>query len=196
MHLRRSSLLSSRSDSRDGQPSGALMMTKLTVALFTAMLFFGSAVTAAAQTPPPAPSLISPAAGASLVQPITLAWSSVVDPDGPIGSYTWQVSTTSTFASIIAAGATNQAADTIPAATRDKLSGLPNGTYFWRVKATAIVGGVVFALDSAWSVGSFTIAGLGAAPGPPSFTSPSSPAQFHVREFFLINWTNVRGAHH
>src|SRR5437867_8690727 len=98
MHLRRSSLLSSRSDSRDGQPSGALMMTKLTVALFTAMLFFGSAVTAAAQTPPPAPSLISPAAGA--------------------------------------------------------------------------------------------------APGPPSFTSPSSPAQFHVREFFLINWTNVPGAHH
>src|SRR5437867_94797 len=196
MHLRRSSLLSSRSDSRDGQPSGALMMTKLTVALFTAMLFFGSAVTAAARTPPPAPSLISPAAGASLVQPITLAWSSVVDPDGPIGSYTWQVSTTSTFASIIAAGATNQPDATIPAPTRDKLSGLPNGTYFWRVKATAIVGGVVFALDSAWSVGSFTIAGLGAAPGPPSFTSPSSPAQFHVREFFLINWTNVPGAHH
>ena len=167
------------------------MMTKLTVALFAGMLFFGFAVTAAAQTPPPAPSLVSPAAGASLVQPITLAWSSVVDPGGPIASYTWQVSTTSTFASIIAAGATNQAADTIPAPTHDKLSGLPNGTYFWRVKATAIV-----ALDSAWSVGSFTVVGLGAAPGPPSFTSPSSPAQFHVLEFFLINWTNVPGAHH
>src|SRR5438093_2937460 len=167
------------------------MMTKLTVALFAGMLFFGFAVTAAAQTPPPAPSLVSPAAGASLVQPITLAWSSVVDPGGPIASYTWQVSTTSTFGSIIAAGATNQAADTIPAPTHDKLSGLPNGTYFWRVKATAIV-----ALDSAWSVGSFTVVGLGAAPGPPSFTSPSSPAQFHVLEFFLINWTNVPGAHH
>ena len=141
------------------------MMTKLTVALFAGMLFFGFAVTAAAQTPPPAPSLVSPAAGASLVQPITLAWTSVVDPAGPIVSYTWQVSTTSTFASIIAAGATNQADATIPAPTHDKLSGLPNGTYFWRVKATS-----VSALDSAWSVGSFTIVGLGAAPATPSFT--------------------------
>src|SRR5439155_1179353 len=68
--------------------------------------------------------------------------------------------------------------------------------YFWRVKATQIVGGAVFALDSAWSVGSFTVVGLGPAPGTPSFTSPASPAQFHVREFFLINWTAVPGAHH
>src|SRR5262249_33990293 len=26
--------------------------------------------------------------------------------------------------------------------------------------------------------------------------SPASPAQFHVREFFMINWTAVPGAHH
>src|SRR5262245_42344160 len=64
-----------------------------------------------AQTPPPAPVLIQPNAGAVLVQPITLAWSAVVDPDGPIGSYTWQVSTTSTFASVIASGFTNAPAD-------------------------------------------------------------------------------------
>src|SRR5262245_47260001 len=151
-----------------------------------------------AQTPPPAPALIQPAAGAALVQPITLAWSAVVDPAGPIGSYTWQVSPTSTFAFIIASGFTNAPGDpSIPTRTQDKVSGLPNGTYFWRVKATQIVGGAVFAVDSAWStVQSFTVVGLGTAPGTPSFTSPVSVAQFHVREFFLINWTAVPGAHH
>src|SRR5207249_6944977 len=81
--------------------------------------------------------------------------------------------------------------------TQDRVSGLPNGTYFLRVKATAIVGGVVFALDSPWSATrSFNIVGLGPGPGTPTFTSPASPAQFHVREFFMINWTPVPGAHH
>src|SRR5438445_910353 len=154
------------------------------------------ALTADAQTAPPAPVLLQPGAGAALVQPITLAWGGVVDPGGPIGSYTWQVSPTSTFAFIIAAGFTNTPADGSPARTQDTVSGLPNGTYFWRVKATQIVGGVVFALDSAWSpVQSFTVVGLGPAPGRPTFTSPATGAQFHVHEFFLINWTAVVDAH-
>ena len=85
----------------------------------------------------------------------------------------------------------------IPTRTDAKVSGLPNGTYFWRVKATQIVGGATFSIDSPWSaVRSFTVVGLGPAPGRPSFTSPASPARFHVREFFLINWTAVPGAHH
>ena len=155
------------------------------------------AFTAAAQTPPPAPTLVEPAAGAAQVQPITLRWNPVVDPDGPIGSYTWQVGTTSTFGVIIAAGFTNQSGDGIPAATRATVSGLPNGIYFWRVKATQLVGGVVFALDSPWSpVESFTVVGLGPAPGTPAFTSPANGAQFHVHEFFLINWIAVPGAHY
>src|SRR5437867_3896661 len=103
------------------------------------------ALTAEAQTPPPAPALIQPAAGAALVQPITLAWGAAVDPNGPIGSYTWQVSPTSTFAFIIGAGFTNAPGDGSPPRTLDTVSGLPNGTYFWRVKATQIVGGAVFA---------------------------------------------------
>src|SRR5262245_49099926 len=86
------------------------------------------AVTASAQTPPSAPSLIAPAAGAAVVQPITLAWGAVVDPDGPIGSYTWQVSKTSTFDVVIASGFTNAPGDDIPIATQDKVSGLPNGS--------------------------------------------------------------------
>src|SRR5215510_914863 len=151
--------------------------------------------TAAAQTPPPAPSLVEPAAGAALVQPITLGWGAVVDPDGPIGSYTWQVGTSSTFSTIIASGFEDMVSDTIPTPTQDKISGLPNGTYFWRVKATAIVGGAVFSLDSPWSqVRTFTVTGLGPAPGTPSITSPANPASFHVREFFDITWSAVPGA--
>src|SRR5438093_7748139 len=177
-------------------PASSSMTRKfIIVAMYILSAF---ALPAEAQTPPPAPALLQPAAGAALVQPITLAWSAVVDPGGPIGSYTWQVSPTSTFALIIASGFTNASGDaSIPTRTQDEVSGLPNGTYFWRVKATQIVGGVVFALDSAWSpVRSFTVVGLGPAPGTPAFTSPANGAQFHVREFFLINWTAVPGAHH
>src|SRR5262245_44004022 len=105
------------------------------------LLVVGIPTAAQGQTPPPAPAQIKPAAGAALVQPITLRWGAVVDPDGPIGSYTWQVGTTSSFTTIIASGFQNMISDTIPTPTQDKVSGLPNGTYFWRVMATQIVGG-------------------------------------------------------
>ena len=86
---------------------------------------------------------------------------------------------------------------TIPTRTTDKLSGLPNGTYFWRVKATQLVGGATGSIDSAWSaVRSFTVAGPGPAPSAPSFVTPANNAQFHVRESFNIRWTSVPGAHH
>jgi hypothetical protein len=169
--------------------------TYMLMVMHIALLAF--AFTAVAQTPPPAPSVVAPAAGAALVQPITLSWNPVVDPAGPIGSYAWQVGTSTTFGTIIAAGATNLSLDGIPVPTHDTVSGLPNGTYFWRVKATQMVGGVVGSIDSAWSpVRSFTVTGLGPAPGTPSFTSPTNGAQFHVREFFPITWTAVSGAHY
>ena len=153
------------------------------------------ALPASAQTPPPAPTLASPANGASLVQPITLDWNPVNDPDGPIGSYTWQVSKTSSFATVVLSGFTNNLSDSIPTVTADNVSGLPNGTYFWRVKATQLVGGAVFALDSPWSqVRSFIVSGLGPAPGAPAFASPSTGTSFHVREFFTIRWSAVPGA--
>src|SRR4029077_19688634 len=101
-------------------------------------------------TPPPAPVLVSPAHGASLVQPINLGWNAPPSTVGPIGSYTWQVSTSSTFTVVTASGFTNQEADpSSPIRTSDKVSGLANGTYFWRVKASESTnnGGV----DSAWS---------------------------------------------
>src|SRR5689334_5977336 len=79
-----------------------------------------------APTGPAAPALVAPAAGASLAQPIALDWNAVSATGGPIGSYTWQVSATSAFTTIIAAGFTNMESDpSIPTRTEDKLSGLP-----------------------------------------------------------------------
>src|SRR5207249_1713532 len=70
-----------------------------------AILIVLSAVFAfTAEAQPPAPTVVAPAAGAALIQPITLSWNAVVDPAGPIGSYTWEVSNTSTFGVIIASG--------------------------------------------------------------------------------------------
>src|SRR4051812_35250968 len=165
-------------------------------------LFVALATTAGAQaasaatvTPPPAPALVSPAAGASVVEPFTLRWGAVVDPDGPIGSYTWQVATSSTFARVVASGFTQESLPGIPVATTDKVSGLPTGSYFWRVQASQTVGGTVGSIDSAWSTpNAFTVAGLGAAPGTPSFTSPATGTSFHASEFFDITWAAVPDA--
>src|SRR6476659_8545816 len=78
---------------------------------------------------PPAPVLVAPANGASLVQPITLDWDPVSAPGGPIGSYTWQVATTSGFTTVIASGFTNMDSDpSIPTRTEDRVSGLPNAS--------------------------------------------------------------------
>jgi hypothetical protein len=158
------------------------------------LVLLPSVINAAAQTPPPAPALVSPTNGATLAQPMTLRWSPVSDPDGPIGSYLWQVGTTSSFSLVIASGFTDvRNGDPIP--TQDRLSGLPNATYFWRVKATQTVGGAVGFIESAWSsVQSFTINGLGPAPGTSSITSPGTGSRFHPWEFFNITWTEVPGA--
>jgi hypothetical protein len=171
------------------------LYTRSTALAAASLLLWLVAFGATAQTAPAAPTLAAPSSGAALAQPIVLDWNAVSDPDGPIGSYTWQVSTTSSFGTIVLAGFTNQLSDDLPAATQDKVSGLPNGTYFWRVKATQLVGGATGSIDSPWSaVRSFNVTGLGPAPARPTFTAPASGASFHVREFFDITWSPVPGA--
>ena len=67
----------------------------------------------------------------------------------------------------------------IPTRTADKVSGLPNGTYFWRVKCTQL--GPNGGVDSPWStVRSFTVTGPGPAPATPTFVTPLNNARFHV----------------
>src|SRR3954453_13256988 len=148
-----------------------------------------------AAPPPPAPDIWAPSAAAALVEPFTLQWGPVVDPDGPIGSYTWQVGTSSTFATVIASGFPQESFPGIPGPTTDRVRGVPLGSYFWRVQASQTVGGAVGSIDSAWStVRGFTVTGLGAAPGAPSFTSPATGTRFHASEFFDITWTAVPDA--
>ena len=85
----------------------------------------------------------------------------------------------------------------VPTPTADKVSGLPNATYFWRVKDTQLVGGAQGSIESAWSaVRSFTVTGSGVAPAAPTFITPTTPASFHVRESFTIKWSAVPGAHY
>src|SRR5262245_40667134 len=91
---------------RRSLPEARRMKLSLTACLFV-LASLSLPLDATAQTPPPAPALVEPAAGASLLQPMTLRWSAVADPDGPIGSYTWQVGTSSTFSVVIAAGFTD-----------------------------------------------------------------------------------------
>ena len=151
-----------------------------------------------APSAPPAPTLVAPANGAALAQPITLSWNAVSVPGGPIGSYTWQVGTTSGFTTVVLAGFTDMDNDpSVPTPTSARVSGLPNGTYFWRVKATQLTGGTTGSVDSPWSaVQTFAVAGLGPAPAAPSITTPATNSQFHLREFYPIQWTAVSGAHY
>src|SRR3954453_17453208 len=150
---------------------------------------------AATVTPPSAPALQAPAAGASMVEPFSLQWGAVVDPDGPISSYSWQVGTSSTFTTVVASGFTQESLPGIPVPSADKVSGLPLGSYFWRAKASQTVGGTAGSIDSAWSTpNNFTVTGVGATPGTPSFTSPSNGTSFHASEFFDITWTAVPDA--
>src|SRR3954454_15349124 len=164
---------------------------------FLAVATIAGAQTASAATvtPPSAPALQAPAAGASMVEPFTLQWGAVVDPDGPIGSYTWQVGTSSTFATVVASGFTQESLPGIPVPTADTVSGLAVGSYFWRGQGSQTVGGTVGSIDSAWSTpNAFTVTGPGAVPGTPSFTSPATGTSFHASEFFDITWAAVPDA--
>jgi hypothetical protein len=89
-------------------------------------------ITVSPPAPPPAapgaPALVAPAAGASVPTPFELSWARPAG-DTPISAYNWQVSARSDFATTAAVGST--AGDV----TRATVSGIPNGTYFWRVQA-------------------------------------------------------------
>src|SRR2546426_44421 len=120
----------------------------------------------AAAAVPPAPTPLAPAFGANVLVPFTISWSAVSDPSG-IVAYNWQVSSSSTFTPVILQNSTN-------GATQDIVSGLANGTYFWRVQA---VNGAF--VQGAWSPAqSFIVTGAGAgAPHPfPFFLHNPPPA--------------------
>jgi hypothetical protein len=132
---------------------------------------------------PAAPSPLSPAAGASVTAPLTISWSAVSDPAGII-AYNWQVSASSTFGVVIAQNSTM-------GPTQDTVSGLANGTYFWRVQAvnSAFVQGT-------WSSPrSFVVSGMGAgALAAPTLNPTKAYSTFHPREVIGFSWSPVPGA--
>jgi hypothetical protein len=133
----------------------------------------------------PAPAIVAPANGASVTEPFNISWSSVTANPSGVTAYNWQVSTSSTFTPIVDQGSVNSPT------TQDVISGLANGTYFWRVQA------VDSALDQgAWSATqSFTITGVNAgAPAAPVLAPTLAYNTFHPREAGSTWWTPVPGA--
>ena len=134
----------------------------------------GRAVAAA----PSAPSAVSPTDGAGVTEPFTISWTAVSDPSGII-AYNWQVSSSSAFTSLLLQNSTN-------GATQASVSGLADGTYFWRVQA---VNGAFE--QGAWSQPrSFTVTGAG-SPGSPSLAPPKGYSTFHPLEVMTFTWSAI-----
>jgi hypothetical protein len=119
---------------------------------------------------------LSPADGAGVTEPFTISWTAVSDPTGII-AYNWQVSSSSAFTSVLLQNSTN-------GATQASVSGLANGTYFWRVQA---VNGAFE--QGAWSQPrGFTVTGAG---GAPSLAPPKGYSTFHPLEVMTFTWSAV-----
>jgi len=133
---------------------------------------------------PAAPTPLAPASGASIQEPFTISWSAVSDPAG-IVAYNWQVSTASTFSPVVKQNSTNGDI------TSDTVSGLSNGTYFWRVQA--VDGGFN---QGTWSQPrTFTVTGVsGGALAAPTLDPPKGYSTFHPYEVMTFTWSPVPGA--
>ncbi|GIH05472.1 hypothetical protein Rhe02_35390 [Rhizocola hellebori] len=143
--------------------------------------------------PPPipaAPTLLAPADGATLAQPVTFDWTDVTG----AASYTIEVDEISAFGAplILTASTTGSAFTT---------SALPAGTWFWRARAVNPAG-----TPGPWSqVRTITVQ---AAPPPspspspppggplpaPALLSPASDARFAPGAVVAFDWADVTGA--
>ena len=151
------------------------------VAILCLLLPFTTARPAGAA--PAAPTLSSPSNGAGVFEPFTIAWSPVTDPSG-IVAYNWQVSPSSTFSPVVLQGSTN-------GGTSAAVSGLANGTFFWR--AQAVNGAFV---QGAWSQArTFTVNGTGAGVvAAPTLNPTKAYSTFHPYEVMTFTWSGVPGA--
>ncbi len=143
------------------------------------------------------PTLLSPAAGASVAQPVTLSWSAVDGTDAePVVAYHWEVATPSTFSSTVLQEATLRPAIGAAPPTTDTFSGRPDGTYHWRVRAVRQTPPVGDLVNGPWSAPRSLVVGgdAPAAPAAPAFTAPADLAQYHPFETFRISWSPVDGA--
>ena len=128
-------------------------------------------------TPAPAPSLVSPDDGAVAGQPVTFDWSDVAGAT----AYTIQVDEISEFGAPLILSANTSA-------SQFTTSALPDGNWFWRVRAEG----------GAWSsVRRITVQSAPPPPPPPEPGAPSlvSPlADAQVAQPFTFNWSDVDDA--
>ena len=143
------------------------------------------------QSRPPAvpgiPTLVGPAPGTSVTEPVALSWQ---PPAGMPGvSFRWQVSTEPSFATMVLTTVTS------PRVTSATLSGLADGTYYWRVQSVIFPPSPYFSLFGNWTpASSFTITGQApGTPGTPTLTSPDG-TEFHPEESFPLTWSAAQGA--
>lgn len=154
------------------------------VALLAASLSVVWSAESATAVPPAAPALVAPADGASVTVPFTISWAEV----SGAGGYHWQLSRSSTFDTVV-----EHNDRLLPgAATTDAvISGLPDGTWFWRVQAVSRELEV-----GAWS-GPRRVVVTGAGPGVPArptLQPPHDATQFHPWETITFSWNAVPGA--
>jgi hypothetical protein len=131
--------------------------------------------------PPPAPMPLEPADEASVLVPFAIVWSAVNDPGGII-AYNWEVSSSSSFTPVLLRDSTDGQT------TRDAISGLAVGAYFWRVQA------VNSALEQGeWSQPRrFNVTGAGPeSPGSPVLNPTQGYSTFHPWETIRFSWTEV-----
>ena len=148
------------------------------------LLAVGGLAGTAVAVPPPAPTLSSPADGASVTIPATISWSQVAGAWG----YNWEISLSSGFTSILERNLSLLIGE---ATTQDVVSGLPNGTYFWRVQAVS----PVLEPGAFSSFRSFTVTGAGpGVPGRATLNPPENANQFHSWENITFTWSAVPGA--
>jgi hypothetical protein len=160
------------------------MKNRRALILLSALVLCVVAADSDAAAVPPAPTPLAPASGANVQVPFTISWSAVSDPAGIIG-YNWQVSSSSNFTTVILQDSTN------PQTTQDVVSGLANGTYFWRVQAANGAG-----QQGPWSQPrSFNVTGVGpGAPGTPVLGPTRGYSTFHPWEAIHFDWTAVPDA--
>jgi hypothetical protein len=134
---------------------------------------------------PPAP--VGPSPGASVTEPVALSWQ---PPAGMPGmSFRWQVSTHPSFHTLVLTATTG------PRITSTTLSGLADGTYYWRVQSVRFPPSPYFSLFGHWAATrSLTITGQApGTPGTPALTSPEG-TEFHPEESFPLTWSTAPGA--
>ncbi len=166
------------------RPGMRLAARRACVTAFVTILALVGLVGTAAAVAPPAPVLQGPANGASVSIPFAISWA----PVSGAGGYNWEVSRTSGFGSVIERNPVLLAG---AATTDDMVSGLPAGTYFWRVQAVSRDVEL-----GAWSTPrSVIVTGAGpGVPAAPALDLPHDATQFHPLETITFSWSSVPGA--